>query len=839
MLRETIPATYTLAPQGTNEHNKGWQGVVATNLQGLPAFLVVQKVHTESHNALEWKQAYEAGGLGKYVVYGVADSFAAWIAAKLVQYGWPKPLKLDPVEEHSTATDEAVETVRVRVWEAELAYLPVKVSEKVLTARKRLRRYKNRIDLCVKILAALEGKGRKLSPAALEKTKLLLEKADQIHLKEEERLRAAEEKEREKTLQRKEKARAREEKKLQKSKLTGKKAKLQKQKKQENAQAMFMKKFVKRQSTPAKSANAVMVVELDGEEIGERTMATQDRERPGVLPFAVDRDVMSVSWWILSVMDAPALQEIDRREKPDGEQVDSARPKAEIDFPSHLINCAQRRKAAETQVHKALLEHRKSRTQHLEDRTPQFIRKRASVRGRRNGRPVKLLQFDENHRPAFFGTNSQVSGEVKPRRPFAKDSSLDYSYDSADDWEDEEEGEDILDLEVDKEKASEDAELRLLYGSDDDDDDDFLDDDDDSNDPDDVDDEDGDDSEGANTGVDYAARAEDKGYKVSTGSSPSRVDFVPRDCVAVTEAIPGSGKKKIRGPRTVGDIGPERKKRRRNSFKVVIQGISIPSPGVTSPLDCHPVTTIDGAPRITMFNPYVSHVSHYLQENSPPKPVPVRIPRTNLDDNTKLDLAVAIVTTQERTSRDAIVYRFCEERRSKGLPVPPKIEIVRAIRVLATNEKRVGDSRAGWYLNDASLIAKVRAMNLDRGQTRPAASFLVETSQLPVTNAQIVAERIADAAEKAAQQPLCTEDVSKNLKPQTLDRVLDSAAGLSAANQNGLLQRSPAGASLEDKRPVTMGTAHVKGSEGIQSASEEGEARESKCEGRMESMTQP
>ncbi|KZT59825.1 hypothetical protein CALCODRAFT_515915 [Calocera cornea HHB12733] len=60
--------------------------------------------------------------------------------------------------------------------------------------------------------------------------------------------------------------------------------------------------------------------------------------------------------------------------------------------------------------------------------------------------PVKLLQFHDNVRPAYFGTWSKSSAAVGARAPFARDiTTFDYSYDSGDDWNEEEEGgEDVM-----------------------------------------------------------------------------------------------------------------------------------------------------------------------------------------------------------------------------------------------------------------------------------------------------------------------------------------------------------------------------------------------------------
>lgn len=58
---------------------------------------------------------------------------------------------------------------------------------------------------------------------------------------------------------------------------------------------------------------------------------------------------------------------------------------------------------------------------------------------------MKLLQFTENVRPAYYGTFTKRSQTVTGRRPFAKDESkLEYDIDSEAEWEPEGEGEDIV-----------------------------------------------------------------------------------------------------------------------------------------------------------------------------------------------------------------------------------------------------------------------------------------------------------------------------------------------------------------------------------------------------------
>ncbi|KAJ0972257.1 hypothetical protein J5N97_020216 [Dioscorea zingiberensis] len=66
----------------------------------------------------------------------------------------------------------------------------------------------------------------------------------------------------------------------------------------------------------------------------------------------------------------------------------------------------------------------------------------------------KLLQFDKSHRPAYYGTWSQKSIAVGPRRPLQKDPNLDYDIDSDEEWEEEDPGESLSDIEKDDDEET-------------------------------------------------------------------------------------------------------------------------------------------------------------------------------------------------------------------------------------------------------------------------------------------------------------------------------------------------------------------------------------------------
>ncbi|KAH9946279.1 uncharacterized protein BXZ73DRAFT_86440 [Epithele typhae] len=60
--------------------------------------------------------------------------------------------------------------------------------------------------------------------------------------------------------------------------------------------------------------------------------------------------------------------------------------------------------------------------------------------------PAKVLVFKEDARPGYFGTHTRNSREIGPRTPFARDPvQIDYSYDSGEEWAEEEgEADDVM-----------------------------------------------------------------------------------------------------------------------------------------------------------------------------------------------------------------------------------------------------------------------------------------------------------------------------------------------------------------------------------------------------------
>ncbi|XP_054983220.1 chromatin assembly factor 1 subunit A isoform X1 [Sorex araneus] len=74
-----------------------------------------------------------------------------------------------------------------------------------------------------------------------------------------------------------------------------------------------------------------------------------------------------------------------------------------------------------------------------------------SVPERKKFGRMKLLQFSENHRPAYWGTWNKTTAIIRPRWPWAQDRDLlDYEVDSDDEWEEEEPGESLSHSEGDE-----------------------------------------------------------------------------------------------------------------------------------------------------------------------------------------------------------------------------------------------------------------------------------------------------------------------------------------------------------------------------------------------------
>ncbi|XP_075719903.1 chromatin assembly factor 1 subunit A isoform X2 [Rhinoderma darwinii] len=78
------------------------------------------------------------------------------------------------------------------------------------------------------------------------------------------------------------------------------------------------------------------------------------------------------------------------------------------------------------------------------------ITEKQNMLERRKLGKMKLLQFCENYRPAYWGTWNRSSAVINPRKPWAQDTLLDYEVDSDEEWEEEEPGESLSHSEGDE-----------------------------------------------------------------------------------------------------------------------------------------------------------------------------------------------------------------------------------------------------------------------------------------------------------------------------------------------------------------------------------------------------
>ena len=550
----------------------------------------------------------------------------------------------------------------MRVFEAEVAYLPMHLVEALLKARRSMRKFRSRIELCVRILCAMEGRGRRMATAALDKLKLQFEKAEVAA-----KLEAT--KEAEKEVLRKEKE-------LSKMKKVKKTKADQKKRRRQSAQASFMMKFVKKDGEASSQS-----LPPDSKQSKE---SNYDHTSP---------ESLGLAWRLQAELCMSSVGCID--------QSSSTSHLRQQTVQQHVQYCSERRRIALRQLQTVLAEqHELQRGNGMDQSVLRFSMQRSQLRGRGVTGPVKLLQFEEDIRPAFYGTFSARSKYVSARRPFGKDSSLDYEYDSADEWEEEDEGEDLLDVEADKELASEEAELRRLYGSDDEDDDDFLDDADAVDD-----DNDSDIADGEVEGISENTDSPPERIGSNAGNAPST------PVVDLTTKIQKSSMPELSAKRksSVASCGTQGKKRRKSSGKrhVSIIGLSLPN-GSPCQLDKYPVASIFKPQQIQMFNPFVYHHSTIAAEHLKAKAPSMKASRSRtMDEEARLGLAAALL---RGGTREEILTQFCEDRRKRGLKVPKKTEVNRAIGEMATWEKREGDLRPKWNLIDEKLVGKVQAM---------------------------------------------------------------------------------------------------------------------------------
>lgn len=701
--------------------NLGSRGEFALMMQGRsPTECEARLANLPSSQSLEYRNVLDSCAAGSFTDYGVETPQVSWVVDRLF------PLKDTSPCENSVAALE--DWTRVRVFEAEVVCLPVQSIDILLAARKVMRNFRSRIDKCVRIIASMEGRGRRKAQSALDKLKAALEKAELQALAEISRVQKS-------SIREPGRERQTDEGETNSgapsnsgtpssTKRIALEAKRKKELAQQSAQASFMLRFVQGKSaglSVSKAEEDYSDVHSGNFNDGYTTEkpANDDisRRQKGYFAASVadDRDVMSVSWWLRSCMSAIPFKELDEVWNQNSE----SKPTIDIRFlKSHLDICEERRIAAQYAVRSVLLGYRRGRKEHIGDRNPCFVQKRSDCRSKCEEKVVKLLQFDENHRPAYYGTWSRKSATVNGRRPFNKDCTMDYEYDSDEDWDEDEDGENLSDPEADDERAAEDAELRKLYGSDESDDEDYE----ETLDRDDGVDELDEGCEGGmetnegcmmDDGVDALCHSQEsaaEGVGVRKKIDFSHADFdetktvncvanpsVESNCKMVLNQGEGSKVKEFR----IGSKRSGKRRKLRATQSVVIEGpcFGTGEKTVCPPLDQYPVTSHEND-RIEMFNPFIMDPCALTSEHLKGRSAGTKSSRVTMDESARQELALAVENGSKNShNRDRIVTEFCQAREARGCGIPSKSEIVRTINEMATFGKREGDTKPCWHLN--------------------------------------------------------------------------------------------------------------------------------------------
>jgi hypothetical protein len=704
---------------------------------------------------------------------------------------------LDSVESSQCEEKRPVDDVafyRDGIFEAEISLIDVRLSGAIVAARKVMHFRKESVDLCVKIVASLDGKGKKLSPQRIDRLKVRLERADASAEKARTKADAlakraselaAKASHRKNTGKQKEEHVARKDLKLIKNE--ERKIKLLQEKEQQLKQASFMKKFVRptsvvgvpltnplfsqstlgNRSRPAASLLTATGADVSNVDTSESLRELKSLEIiacpkicheddvlqhpscpttapvsagcaklsttalpysrlanlplcPAGLPNLRSPEICPVSRWLQCLV--PVLSE---------SLIDAACST----FHSHAVGTAfylnellcvarGRRRTAEEKLPALLRFQRRIRQENQHDMAPRFARRRADLRGHAGDRygsaPIKLLQFDKESRPPYVGTMRRRSRSVRGRKPLGKDPSLDYEYDSADEWEEEEndQGESLSDDEKDKEL--EDTELRILGMLNDDsdtDDEDFLDDDD----------------------ADDAVAVRDKPDDCPTDDFDEGADELQRaarlgmvsEVIDVDKASP-IVIKRLRAERAEDEnLGYQRKRKRTSKRgirppRVVLAGPTFEQTSPDPTLDQFRIQMHAKSFPITMLK----CIENDAGKLSLPSSFPCEIPpgtrrRKEILSAECLDDLAKLMHGNSR-GRDAIVEFAMNDRRRRNLQIPTKAEVQRAIDRLSFRVKN-----QPWQLRDPDTVVRLGLASLSPDMSSSAVNCALGTPATP------------------------------------------------------------------------------------------------------------
>jgi hypothetical protein len=669
----------------------------------------------------------------------------------------------DAAEDAPEDGDLDLARLRDGVVEADLSLLGSDGAAAAVEARKVLRAWRAAIAAVLKLLAAQDGwakkaakaRPRKADQAKVEKLTLAADKAATALVRARERAgrgaaRAEERARREEDRARKERDRGRKEAeraeraKEREVEARKKESRTRKDEKMKRKQASFMDSFIKK-ATPVKQkvarADAAAAVPCGGGgqdaavNVAVTGTAAEAGGEPGDaagaavvsaaaawkqpfaehgMPVLGDPSFAPVSRWLLCLVPFSSPDAMDGACGFGGAgagpgangvvEVAGDRP-----LPSLLSHARARRRAAERQLPRVLREHRRSRREPRHDRAPRFAARRANLRGVADDEfdcaPYKLLQFDGEPRPPFVGTMRRRSATVAPRRPFARDGALDYEYDSADDWEDEEPGESLSDDEKDREL--EDAELKTLgmFGSDSEaDDDDFLDR---------GDGEGGDEEEGCGAGGGKVLRRQrfcgDDDDEDEDGGDDAPVcgDRCDGGVAINVDALPMPPMKRPRAAASGGgDSKSKRPKRNKSKFcppRITVTGPLFDAAVADPVLDQFPTLRLVAGACIAAYdaNSAAAAAELALDDQADVGRKPRRKTGVQLDQTAVDDLA-RIIHANATRGRDSVVDLFLDHLRSGGFQLPTKAEVSRAVNVLATRGKKTA-----WHFKDPSTATRL------------------------------------------------------------------------------------------------------------------------------------
>ncbi|XP_077129179.1 chromatin assembly factor 1 subunit A isoform X1 [Ranitomeya variabilis] len=289
------------------------------------------------------------------------------------------------------------------------------------------------------------------------KPKLLADKTHRIKVKEEEKLakeRAKEEAKKKKEEERELKAKERKEKKEKENQEKAEKLRLKEEKKKEKLEAIEAKQEEKRKKEEEKRIKIEEKrVKAEKAEITRFLQKSKTSQTPKTFaqscgkfaPFEIKKN-MAVAPLCRVEFDQETSDRLDKLlQDQDSESL----------FLMEIKGRKPRRMGQTKMPHLPNLTSETEDVQILENTDEaiqeNIIVEKQNIQERRKLGKMKLFQFCENYRPAYWGTWNRSSTMINPRKPWTQDTKLlDYEVDSDEEWEEEEPGESLSHSEGDE-----------------------------------------------------------------------------------------------------------------------------------------------------------------------------------------------------------------------------------------------------------------------------------------------------------------------------------------------------------------------------------------------------